>query len=118
MSFQLSLPQQLKEEQRYVTLALPGESSMPTVEDQWIRGDDGVITAWYTRPQLCEAVLAGLAIEIGKMQARLERGEQLIVEAGQRGDESEVVKLEQYWIAMLERITHLLDAQAVAAQEK
>jgi len=116
MAFQLSLPQQLKGEWR-VTLALSGDSSLPTIKSQWMRGDDGVITAWYTRSQLCDAVLAGLAIEIGKVQDRLEYGEQLIVEARQRGDELEVAELERHWIAMLEYITHLLDAQVAAQAE-
>ena len=115
MPFQLSLPQQLVEAERlYVTLALSGDTVLPTVEGQWERDEGGAIEAWYTRPQLCEAVLAGLAIEIGQMQTRLERGEKLIIEARRRSDGREVVELEQHWIAMLERITRLLDAQAVA----
>jgi len=112
MSFKLSLPQQLDDSMR-ITFSIPRDSQLPTIDGQWTREDDGTITAWYTRPQLCEAVLAGLAIEIGQMQERLERGEQMIADAKQRGDEQEVTALERHWVTMLERITRLLDAQAI-----
>lgn len=113
MTFQVTLPKQLKED-RYVTFVLSGDSPLPTINGQWTRWDENTITAWYTRPQLCEAVLAGLAIEIGQMQDRLEKGEQLINEAKQRGDEQEAAKLQRHWVTMLEHITRLLDAQAQA----
>jgi len=112
MTFEVALPKQLKEEERYVTLILSSDSSLPTIDGQWTREEDERITAWYTRSQFFEAVLAGLRIEIGKMEQRLESGEQMIVKARERGANREAAILEQHWVRMLERMTWLLDAQA------
>ena len=114
MPFEVGLPRQLREEERYVTLILASDTAMPTVDGQWSRGEDGRITAWYSRAQLCEAVLAGLRIEIGRMEERLERGERMMVKARERGANREAAVLEQHWVKMLEDMTRLLDVQAAA----
>ena len=106
MSYQISLPQQLE----HLTFLIGPDSVLPVVEGQTEQGERGTI-AWYTSDQLRQAVWAGLTIQSGQYEERLEDGEAMVIEARQRGDSAEVARLEEYWIELLARLTELLDAQ-------
>jgi hypothetical protein len=110
----IELPDQLKEDgkQIYVTLLLPEDSPMPTIDGQWKRREDGNIEASYTRYQLRQAVWAGLVIKIGQVEDRLERGEQMIREAQEAGERERAEELGRHYAALLEEIARLLDAEA------
>lgn len=110
----IELPDQLREngEQIYITLLLPEDSPMPTIDGQWQRREDGGVEASYTRYQLFESVRAGLAIKIGKAKDRLEQGEQMIREAQEDDDQQRAKELAQHYAALLEEIAHLLDTRA------
>lgn len=110
MAHEIILPDQLTQK-NYITLLIRSDSSLPTIDGQWTRCDDGSVQAWYTRPQLHEAVLVGLAIEIGRVQERLSKSEHMISKASG----VQAIELQQHWITMLERLVMLLDAQAAVA---
>jgi len=116
MDYQIGLPDQLQHggEEIYVILMIPPESTLPAVDEQWEKHEDGMVEASYTRAQLREAVWAGLAIKIGQVEERLNQGERLIAEARKRGDDAEAGRLEQHWLALLGQITSLLNAQVAA----
>jgi len=107
MSYQITLPQQLE----HLTFLIGPDSTLPIIEGQTEQDERGLI-ALYTRDQLREVVWAGLAIQSGQYEKRLEDGEAMVIEARQRGDSAEVAQLEEYWIELLARLTELLDAQA------
>jgi len=113
---QIMLPDQLQhgDEVIYITLMIPPESTLPAVDEQWEKHEDGMVKASYTRAQLREAVWAGLAIKVGQVEDRLDQGETLIAQARQRGDDAEAERLEQHWLALLGQIASLLDAQVAA----
>jgi len=107
MSYQITLPQQLE----HLTFLIGPDSMLPIIEGQSEQDERGLI-AWYTHDQLRKAVWAGLAILSGQCEQRLEDGEAMVIEARRRGDGAEVARLEEYWVALLARLTELLDAQA------
>ena len=118
MTHQIQLPDQLKQSRQdpiYVTLVLPQDTRMPTIDGQWQRLEDGRIEAEYTREQLSWAVQAGLAIKIGEVEKRLAAGEAMIAQAQAQGDAAQIERLERHYVSLIEAITALLDAGARAA---
>jgi hypothetical protein len=107
MSYQITLPHQLE----HLTFLIPPDSALPIIEGQSEQDERGLI-AWYTRDQLREAVWAGLAIQSGQCEKRLEDGEVMVIEARQRDDGAEAARLEGHWVELLAWLTELLDAQA------
>jgi len=115
MTDYVELPDQLSDDgdEIYVTLLVPEDSLLPTIRGQWQRLDDGRIEAQYTRPQLIDAVQAGLAIRLGQLQERLDHGEQLIAAAQASGDQPQAEQLAEHYAGLLQQIARLLDAQAI-----
>ena len=105
--YETTLPHQLER----ITLLIPPDSALPIVVGQSERVQGG-IEAWYTREQLHDAVWTALAIEIGNLEQRLERGSALIAQARQSEDAARLTRMERHWIVLLERYTALLDALA------
>ena len=108
----IELPDQLGGA-NYVTLRIPRDSQLPTIDGQWRRMEDGTIEASYTRHQLIEAVRAGIEIKLGQAMVRLERGEQMITEAQQAGNDEEAQRLAMHYASVLGEVAHLYDVRAI-----
>jgi hypothetical protein len=93
-----------------VTLSLPGDTSLAVPADpaRWERRD-GCIVATYTREELRLAVGLALEQERAALEARLERGLEMLAQAAGR-DAEEIEQMLAHWEA--------LDAEYSAVVEK
>jgi hypothetical protein len=117
----IDLPDQLKDTEQadtiYVTLRLPEDPDLPTVDGQWQR-QDGHIIAQYTRSQLAEAVWAGLALKIKRVEGRLEEGERLIREAQASGNQQRAEELAAHYRALLAQMARLCESSASLSEAR
>jgi hypothetical protein len=96
----VTLPSREKDAWEAITLSLPGDSPLAVPDDphRWERRDERIV-ATYTREEL--AVAVGLALERkrGMLEARLERGRQ-VLQAATGCDDAEAEGLLAHWDAL------------------
>jgi len=109
----IDLPDQLKQERDeiFVTLLLPEDTNLPTVEGQWERDGDNIIAS-YTRYQLSRAVWAAITIRMGQLEERLKEGEHLIAEAQGSGEQQRAEELGEHYRALMLEMARLHDWSA------
>lgn len=97
-----------------ITLSLPGDTEMPVPAGRWERRDERII-ATYTREELAWAMGLMLEMERCRLEARLERGLEML--EATTGDDARAEHLLKHWDTLNEEYAQVRETLRVAARD-